>query len=313
MPGLATAILDRQLPAEPATKGAPDWVHLLPGGVMRGRDGRSYDLADPGGLILAFQANAIDLPVDYEHQNDKPEARLKGPVPAAGWIKELQSRADGIWGRVEWTAQAAELIATKAYRFLSPSILYHPKTFEIMRLKGAGLVHSPNLYLTALASQEAAMPPADDTATADLAATLAALLGLPSDTSPADLLKKLKAALGAPPDPAKFMPVAAVQEMLQTRLAERTFETDARIKAKVESAARDHYITNGMKDWALALCRSDEAAFDDFCARSGPTFAYLFKPAGGRREAVAPERRNLSDLETAICEQLGLKPGSLAD
>ena len=312
MTGLATAILDRALPAAPATKGAPEWVHLLPSGVMHGRDGRSYDLADPGGLILAFQASGIDLPVDYEHQNDKPEARLKGPVPAAGWIKELQSRADGIWGRVEWTATAAELIGSKAYRFLSPSILYHPKTREIMRLKGAGLVHNPNLYLTALASQEDPMPPAD-TKTKGLAAALAEHLGLPPETPAEEMLAKLKAALGAEPDPAKFMPVAAVQEMLQIRLAERTVQTDTRIKAKVDAAARDHYITNGMKDWALSLCRSDEAAFDAFCEKSGPTFAYLFKPTTGLMKVPTAERRNVSDLETAICEQLGLKPGSLMD
>jgi phage I-like protein len=101
MQGLATGALDRALNADTAAKGAPEWVHLLPNGFMQGRDGRSFDLADPGGLILAFQANAIDLPVDYEHQADTPEARLKGPVPAAGWIKELQARADGLWGRVE--------------------------------------------------------------------------------------------------------------------------------------------------------------------------------------------------------------------
>lgn len=118
MQGLATAILDRALPAGPSDKGAPEWVHLLPTGFMKGRDGRSYDLADPGGLILAFQANGIDLPVDFEHQNDKPEARLKGPVPAAGWIKELQIREGGIWGRVEWTASAAEMIGAREYRYL---------------------------------------------------------------------------------------------------------------------------------------------------------------------------------------------------
>ena len=98
MQGLATAILDRALPAGPSDKGAPEWVHLLPTGFMKGRDGRSYDLADPGGLILAFQANGIDLPVDFEHQNDKPEARLKGPV--------------------EWTASAAEMIGAREYRYL---------------------------------------------------------------------------------------------------------------------------------------------------------------------------------------------------
>ncbi len=116
MQGLQTAKLERALNADAAAKGAPEWVHLLPNGFMQGRDGRSFDLADPQGLILAFQAMAVDLPVDYEHQVDTPEARLKGPVPAAGWIKELQARADGISGRVEWMATAAELITAKEYR-----------------------------------------------------------------------------------------------------------------------------------------------------------------------------------------------------
>ena len=101
--------------------------------------------------------------------------------------------------------------------------------------------------------------------------------------------------------------------MLQVRLAERTVQTDARITAKLDAAVRDHFITNGMKNWALSLCRSDEDAFDAFCANSGPTFAYLFKPAAGLTKAPVANRRNVSDLETAICEQLGLKPGSLID
>ena len=42
------------------------------------------------------------------------------------------------------------MIAAKEYRYISPSILFDPKTREIMRLQGAGLVHRPNLHLTAL-------------------------------------------------------------------------------------------------------------------------------------------------------------------
>lgn len=57
---------------------------------------------------------------------------------------------------VEWTATAAEMIGRKEYRTISPSFLFHPKTRQIVQLKGAGLVHNPNLYLTALASQETA-------------------------------------------------------------------------------------------------------------------------------------------------------------
>jgi phage I-like protein len=80
----------------------------------------------------AGQSGGIDLPVDDEHQNDKPEAKLKGPVPAAGWIKEMRSDETGIWGRVEWTATARELIERKEYRYLSPVIL-HNKAGQIMR------------------------------------------------------------------------------------------------------------------------------------------------------------------------------------
>lgn len=75
MNGLQLAICDLALPPEGA---APNWVHLLPMGKMEGRDGRGYTLSDPQGLIAAFQASGIDLPVDYEHQSDKPEARING-------------------------------------------------------------------------------------------------------------------------------------------------------------------------------------------------------------------------------------------
>ena len=205
MPGLVLATCDRALGPSGT---APEWVHLLPDGKMTGRDGRSFDLADAAGLVLAFQSNGIDLPIDDEHQNDKPEARLSGPVPAAGWIKELRADDSGLWGRVEWTATAREMIRRKEYRSRSPSFLFNPKTRQILRLKGAGLVHNPNLHLTALASQETDMPPQaanpkpPETALADLAAQLAKLLGLPADATPEELIAKLAAKLTTEPDPA---------------------------------------------------------------------------------------------------------------
>lgn len=147
MRGLATAICDRALAPGGA---APEWVHLFPEGKMTGRDGRSFDLADPAALVIAFQVDGVDLPIDYEHQNDRPEAKLHGPVPVAGWIKELKMKAGGLWGRVDWTATARELIGNREYRYISPAFLFHPKTKAIMKLKGAGLVHNPNLHLTSV-------------------------------------------------------------------------------------------------------------------------------------------------------------------
>jgi phage I-like protein len=321
MDRLELATCDRALP--PAGT-VPDWVHLLPPGRIVGRDSRTFDLVDPSGLVLSFQSGGIDLPVDYEHQNDKPEAKLKGPVPAAGWIKELRSDETGIWGRVEWTATARELIERKEYRYLSPVIL-HNKAGQIMRLKGAGLVHNPNLFLTALASQEDPMKPTlpaktDKPGAADLAdpaaftAAIAELIGLPPETPPNELLAKLKARMTAEPDPAKFMPMEAVQSMLAARGIERTALAESQVAAKVDRAVREGYVTPAMRGWAVALCRSDEAAFDNFLETAGPAWGYLLKETHtkGTPPGVSTSPVPQSDVERAIYEQLGLKPGTLA-
>ena len=74
---------------ELTAKGAPEWVHLLPRGAVNGRDGRHWRLDDPAGVITR-SARDGDLPIDYEHESEKPKAH-GGPVPAAGWIKQLLS------------------------------------------------------------------------------------------------------------------------------------------------------------------------------------------------------------------------------
>ena len=188
-----------------------------------------------------------------------------------------------------------------------------------MHLKGAGLVHNPNLYLTALASQETPMLPPNKPQTpeaADLVAALAKLLNLPADTPAEDLMAKVAELLKAPPDPAKFVPIEAVQDMMSDQRSERATLSAGRATDKVNAAVRQGYLTNGMRDWALSLCASDEAAFDSFLAKAGPTFAYLLKPShtaqayigqGGQRETHAD-----SEMEAAVCAQLGLKPGTLA-
>ena len=310
MSGLQLATCDRALAPSSA---APEWIHLLPQGHIKGRDGREFELSDPSALVLAFEANGIDLPIDYEHQNDKPEARLSGPVPAAGWIKELRVLDGGLWGRAEWTETAAEMIRSKEYRFLSPSILVHPKTRQIMQLKGAGLVHNPNLFLTALASQEDPMLPSKTTKTQplDIVQELSKLLDMPPDTPADQLLAKLADLLKVAPDPAKFMPVSAVHEMLTERRAELSLQRQERIVHKVQKAVDGHYITRGMQDWALSLCQSNEAAFDEFCEQSGPMFAYLFRESAAARNFPSSERIESSPLEKTICDQLGLKPGAL--
>ena len=87
------------LPAGSTGQG-PEWVHLIPAGTFSGADGRGpYTLHNPEAVITASIA-AGKLPIDENHAIDLA-APKGGPSPARGWIVELQSRTDGLWGKVE--------------------------------------------------------------------------------------------------------------------------------------------------------------------------------------------------------------------
>lgn len=308
----ALAICDR------AIGEAPDWVHLLPMGQIKARDGRRFVLDDPEAIVAVFETGGLDLPVDYEHASEKPEAKLSGPVPAAGWIKQLQVRADGLWGRVEWTARAREMIGNREYRYLSPAILFNKEDRRVVKLKGAGLVHSPALHLTALASQEDEM--AD---TPSFMARLAELLKLDEGASEDDVLQALEAMLSkgaemaaqAVPDPEKYVPIDAVRDMMRDRKASATAASRDRAEAKVQKALADGHIIPAMKTWALDLCMANEASFDSFVSDSAPAaYAHLHRPT--HTSGVPPGTGTVparSPEATAICDQLGLDPAAFGD
>lgn len=112
---------------------APEWVHLLPAGVVQARDGRElWQLSDPAAVVAATRARGMDLVVDYEHQTDRAEKNGQ-PAPAAGWLRDLEARPDGIWGRIEWTARAREMIARRDYRFLSPVFAFERESRRVTR------------------------------------------------------------------------------------------------------------------------------------------------------------------------------------
>ena len=60
--------------------------------------------------------------------------------------------------------------------------MFHPETRQIVKLKGAGLVHNPDLHLNALAGEQSPMAPAAPDA--DMMQRILAALGLPPDASP---------------------------------------------------------------------------------------------------------------------------------
>lgn len=285
---------------------APEWVQIMPPGVaIQGRDGRAWSLSDPEALLKAFNASGVDLAIDYEHQEDDPKRRSgNGPVPAAGWIKDLAFDAvRGLLGRVEWTATARRMIEAREYRYLSP-VFNHDRAGNITRLLGASLVHRPNLQLKALAREE------PEAMNATALSKIAAALGLDQSADEAAILTAINSASRPEqaPDPARFVPIEAVRELMAERAQSKATASEEVATARVNAALGAGYLTPGMRDWAMSLCRADPASFEEFMSAATPVYARLFDPtprlslnSEGRKSAKSAE-------EAAVFAQLGLGP-----
>jgi phage I-like protein len=119
----------------------PEWLRLLPLGQVNLVDGRPPFEVDPESLaelVQAFSGRGTDLVIDYEHQSLKG-----GQAPAAGWIKDLEVREDGLWAKVEWTNQAEEYITRREYRYFSPVLRLDPESRRPQELMNVALTNVP--------------------------------------------------------------------------------------------------------------------------------------------------------------------------
>jgi phage I-like protein len=307
--------------ADAASFTPPEWVHLIPAGTFSGRDGRGPFTLDAQAVLAAYTANGADLPIDYDHQSLTADEKA-GPVPAAGWIKELQAREDGIWARVDWTPRAAELLANKEYRYLSPVFRYQAKDGRVVELTGAGLTHNPNLYLQAAASRK------ENHAVDELLDRLIHLLNLPVTATPGDVFAELQklvsrlknaeaaaahaaeqlaAAQSRQPNPAEFVPVAMHKQVadqlaaLQADLARREAE------AAVEAAMSARKVSPGMREWALAYASRDLEGFKAFAAAAPEIVA-----EGAHRRTESAHGAVLTDEDRLAAKLLGMTEEAFA-
>lgn len=295
---------------EASGEAAPSAVHLMPRGAFRARDGRDWTLFRPERVIARFKAAKIDLPIDYEHQsNAAARAKITGPIPAAGWITDLELRPDGIWGQVKWTDTAAKLIRAREYRFISPTFDFNTATKEVEQLKGAGLVRTPALHLTALAREEPTMT--DETETALCA--IAGELGLSANVDTSQIIQKIRDLSDAKPDPAKYVPIEAVRDLMNDHCNKVAMARESDVEAMVSDALDSGFITPGMRDWAMALCRQDPDSFVKFTESAAPAYAHLFNRVELGSPVNDPKSRAYDEAELAICAQLDIEPGTLIE
>ena len=148
---LASALLTAHSAELTASAADETWMLLIPAGTFSGRDGRGpYQAGDLVSLqriadTTRRYAGKTDILIDYEHQSRNALENGK-PAPAAGWIKEVEARPDGLYGRVEWTANAAAAIKAIEYRYISP-VYFHTKAGEVLALQTVALTNVPNLDL----------------------------------------------------------------------------------------------------------------------------------------------------------------------
>lgn len=136
------------------TEGDP-WYHLVPVGDHPHAPSGTVQILDAKAITAIanrFAAEAArpefaGILIDQEHFSYDADKTSE----AFGWIKEVQARDSGLWGRVEWTDLGRSALANKRYKFISP--VWLPRDVERLgnqgirplRLDSAGLTNNPNL------------------------------------------------------------------------------------------------------------------------------------------------------------------------
>ena len=317
-----------QLPS--GGKSPPEWVHLLPTGTFSGADGRGpYRVGDASALIEAsMQAQRLTL--DENHSTDF--AMTSGvPSPARGWIVAMQSRADGLWGQVEWTEDGAAMVRKKEYRGISP-VYEHTPDGQVHRVLRAALTNAPNLTLTALHSQGHKMDlntlrtALGLPATADEAAVMAALTGLRGQIAAhATELGRVATAAGVAPDAKPEAIITALQAraagattevqtlsgLVTTLQSQLTTLTNDRARDRavlaidaaaaagkvIQPAMREHYIARHMADPAAVQKELD---------------AMPSLHAGGFVPPASPTGQQVTGVEAQVAALMSVAPKKLA-
>jgi len=281
------------------------WVHLSPGGKIVTKDGRGpYQLDDAEAVIrVSFHSANVDkLPIDYNHAIDLAAPRGEGS-PAAGWISRMEARADGIWGHVEWTPNAAKAISEKEYRFLSPVLLHTPEG-RVHAITRASLTNNPNLTLTALnAAQKGASMETDE-----LLRALRTALSIEDSADGAAILASVNKLLESrnSADPALFVPIATFQQTVAELNRVRSGASLQAAERVTEEAISEGRLMPFMRDWAVSLCQTNAAAFQDFLDGAGKPIHTFMKTLNTPELVGQPQRgRSLHGAQSEVARNLG--------
>jgi len=321
------------------TRLIPAGTFTAPRGALAGSGPWFMDESAAKPIIERAAARSTDIVVDYEHQTLLSEENGK-PAPASGWIDHasLEWRADGVYGRIKWTAAAKAAIDADEYRYLSPVFPYDPKTGTVLDLFHVGLVNNPAIdsAIPALAAARMGSGTYDLTHEEDTVdrEELIKLLGLAADatdeqiTAAINALIKAKAdaeqavaaakddaekavaaakAGAAKPDMNQYVPLAVFQEQGQQLAALRASHGVSELETLIKEGLEDGRIggkatAEWLKDQGLAACKS-------FLAGAVPIAALSGTQTNGRKpKGEESQGDDLTEAELAVCKSTGIEP-----
>jgi phage I-like protein len=324
------------------------WCHLLPAGHFSAVDGRPFDVpggqwvinADIASRLIQYAKNAAnDLVIDYEHQTLNKDHNGQ-PAPASGWIKDMEWReGSGLWIKPQWTSRAKEFIKGEEYRFLSAVFPYDQHTGEPLYIHSAALTNragvdglqdlealSANILnqhpqetppmnkamLKLLAKLGIELNEGERMTEAQEAAALSAVDTALAKADEADGLKTQVAALSAQdnkPDPAKYVPIAAVQQ-LQQQVAVLSARTNANeLEQTISTALEDGRLLPAMEQWAHDLGKRDMAALTAYLDNAVPLAALSTQQTNGKDKPDTDKKTGVAALsaqELTVCANMGI-------
>ncbi len=226
-------------------------VRLLPLGLVHSTKGNFLvDNESFQSIRCKFTERQLQIPIDYEHQTLKDVQ-----APAAGWIKDIVLKSDGIYGAVDWTERATEYLKNREYRYLSPVVLTQGKERRVVALHSAALTNTPAIdAMTPIANSD--KPSEEDVAQGEVEnhnsgslEALAALLQLDPSATIEDIYNAVSALLEG-------------QEALKLKADACQFEV-TRMKADgvVLEALKDGKVLPFQRDWAFQSALNDLESF----------------------------------------------------
>lgn len=193
---------------------ADGWIHIVPLGEYTHPDVglQVLDRRAAEAMVARFnreaaQPNFPGLRLDYDHFSYDPEKSSE----AAGWITQLDNRADGIWAKVRWVNTGRDSVESGKYRLVSPVFsegeTLAPGRLRPVRLDSVALTNNPNLR---------GMVPVTNRSSASAAAGAARVTGTQQHpNTPA--MKLLANRLQLQPDASEESIAAALDAILKNR------------------------------------------------------------------------------------------------